>query len=298
MKPTLLNTDSPGEDSVTRSDKPVMSNELANEQPRKTSMKDTVEFNVKNFYAMIEKNGLLSNWEQSFMCPCVNPVTLSPDPDCEICHGTGRGYMPAKKGVRIVIQENGKGKRLNQYGQYDTGTAQGSVQIGYRVSAWDRITVPDFTVRQQYLFNVTEQRTENGHFIPYDVKEILYIAYMDEDKHLKKATEGVDFTFDRELDKIYPTVNMIGYNMTIVMNVTMRYIVTDVDKELRYQYTERNLPEKKFDELPRHVILKREEAFVNNIPLVNPSTKELTTKASQSQINEVSVSDTDSGFGL
>jgi len=298
MKPTLLNTDNIGEDTVTRSDKPVTSNELANAQPRKTTMKDTVEFGVKNFYAMIEKNGLLTNWEQSFMCPCVNPLTTAPDPNCPICHGTGRGYLPATKGVQIVIQENGKGKRVNQYGQYDTGTAQGSVQIGYRVSAWDRITVPDFVVRQQYLFNVTDDRAKDGHFIPYDVKEIIYIASMDKEGHMQQLTEGVDYKFDREHDKIHPTVNLIGQNITMILNVTMRYIVTDVDKELRYQYTERNLSERKFDELPRHIILKREEAFVNNIPLVNPTNSELTTKASQSQINEISAGDTDSGFAL
>lgn len=298
MKPTLLNTDKIGEDTVTRSNKPVTSNELANDQPRKTTMKDTVEFNVKAFYSMIEKNGLLTNWEQSFMCPCVNPLTLAPNPDCPVCHGTGRGYLPAREGVQIVIQENAKGKRLNEYGQYDTGTARGSVQIGYRVSTWDRITVPDFTVRQQYLFNVTEQRVKQGHYIPYDVKEILYIAYMGADGGLKQAIEGVDYTFDREIDKIYPTVNLEGFNLTIVMNVTMRYIVTDVEKELRYQYTERNLPERKFDEMPRLVLLKREEAFVNNIPMVNPANSELTTKASQQQIIERSTSDTDNGFGL
>lgn len=296
-KPTMFQ-DSIGDDTVTRSDKPVTGYELDNAQPRKSSMKDTVEFQVNAFYQMIEKNGIYTNWEQAFMCPCVNPLTLAPDPNCKICHGTGRGYLPAQKGVQVVIQQNGKGRHLNQFGQYDTGTSQGSVQIGYRVSAWDRLTVPDFTVRQQYLFNVTEQRVNDGHFIPYDVKDIIYIAYMDSNKQLHKAVEGIDYTFDRELDKMYPQSNLEGCTITMLLNVTMRYIVLDVDKELRYQYTERNLAARKFDELPRHVILKREDAFVNNIPLVNPSTSELTTKAGQTTIQEKSVTDTDTGFGL
>jgi len=298
MKPTNFTNDAPGEDTVTNSSKPVTSNELANDRPAKSTMKDNIEFNVKAFKAMIEKSGLYTNWEQSFMCPCVNPLTLAPDPECPICHGTGRGYLPAKKGVQVVIQENGKGRNVSQYGQFDTGTAQGSVQIGYRVSAWDRLTVPDFVVRQQYLFNVTDQRVNMGHYIPYDVKEIIYIAYMKDDGQLKQAVEGTDYTYDRKLDKIYPNKSLLGAKVTMILNVTMRYIVMDVDKELRYQYTERDQPKRKFDEMPRHVILKREESFINNIPLVNPSTSELTTKANQSQLKEVSAGDTDSGFGL
>ena len=299
MKPTFLSDNATvGKDMVTNSTAPVTSNELANARPRQRTMKDTIEFNVKAFYETVEKNGLITSWEQSFMCPCVNPMTMAPDPNCKICHGTGRGYLPAVNGVSVVIQENGKGRRVTATGQYDRGTAQGTVQMGYRVSAWDRITVPDFTARQQYLFNVTQDRIDNGQYIPYDVKNIIYIAYGSDDTELKQAVEGVDFTFDRKLDKLYPSQALLNSKVTMILNVTIRYIVLDVDKELRYQYTERNQATKKFDELPRLVTLKREEAFINNIPLINPTTSELTTKASQTTINEVSVANTDNGFGM
>lgn len=306
MKPTTLGdydaTAENGVDKVTNNQQQELINdELSDSQPVKPSVKNTQEFQLPNLRAFIDKMGLITNWEQSFICPCVNPMTLAPNPTCSICHGTGRGYLPAKTGVKIAITGNNKGKRVEQAGTFDEGGAQGTVQMGYRVSTWDRISIPDAFVRQQYMFNVTPQRVQDGMMIPYDVKEVLYAVAMNPetktDFHNLMPID--DYQFDRESNKFYPNEALLGLNISLIINVTMRFIVSNVLKELRYQYTEKDRASNpRFDELPRLIQLKREEVFVNNMPLVNPSNDNLNTKAENTSIPVTSATDTDSGFGL
>jgi len=307
MKPTMLadgfdNTPKTGIDKKTNNqDAPINSNELDNEQPKKPTITDSSEFNKANIRSFLNTMGLKTQWEQSFVCPCVNPMTISPDPMCAICHGTGRAYLPAKKDVPIAIVGNNKGKRSTEYGTFDEGEARGTVQADYRVSAWDRITVPDAFVRQQYMFNATEQRVKDGMYIPYDVREIIFAVAMkpNDPTSYREVNPVNDYKFDKESNKMYISNDLEGFNISLIINATLRYIVSNVLKELRYQYTKTNNAENPvFDELPRLVSLRREEAFVNNIPLINPSTSDLTKKADEKSPFLDSARNTDAGFGF
>lgn len=304
MKPTTLadydSSEELGIDKITNNNKASISDDsLALSQPRKPVIKDSSEFNLDNFTSFINKVGLLTQWEQSFVCPCVNPMTNQPDPSCPICHGTGRGYLPAVTNVKIAIQSNDKGFTRTPFGTFDQGSSTGTVQIGYKVSTWDRITVPDATVRQQYMFNVSESRLSTGKYIPYDVKEMLYVAAMkpSEPKTFHELIPNIDYTFNRDTNVLKVNSSLLGYNITLLATVTLRYIVYNVPKELRYQYTatgRENNPI--FTEMPRLISLKREEIFINNIPLVNPSDNQLTTKADIDSLP--SSTNNDEGFGL
>ena len=44
--------------------------------------------------------------------------------------------------------------------------------------------------------------------------------------------------------------------------MTLRYTVSDILKESRYQYTQFNEPQTKFENLPQKLLLKREDVFV------------------------------------
>lgn len=50
------------------------------------------------------------------------------------------------------------------------------------------------------------------------------------------------------------------------IEVTLRYIVVDLLKESRYQYTRNNMPDgtAKFDRMPELLLLKREDAWIGN----------------------------------
>lgn len=309
MKPTLLangfdDTPQNGIDKKTNNQgASIASNELDQAQPQKPIIKDSSEFKKEHIQSFLDKVSLKTNWEQSFVCPCVNPMTLAPDPMCKVCHGTGRAYLPAKSNVPITIVGNNKGRRSNDYGTVDEGEAIGTVQSNYRVSAWDRITVPDAAVRQQYMFNATKPRINDGMFVPYDVKEVLYIVAMKPDNQstFRELSLGEDYRFDKETNKVHLDDSLEGFNISMIINVTLRYIVSNVLKELRYQYTTTGHEDNPtFDELPRKIALKREEAFVNNIPLISPSTAELTEKAEEVDTNAFidSARNTGAGFGL
>lgn len=276
--------------------------EAGDNRPKTGVIKDGIEFNADAFRAMIDKSGISATWEQSYRCPCVSLMTLSPDPECPYCHGTGWSYLPAEKDVPIVIQKNNKGYSQGKYGDFDTGTTQATVQAGYKVSARDRISMPDFVVREQYLFNVTQGRIDNGAYIPYDVKNVIYGAYMDSNKVIQQLVVGKDYTIDYEKNRVTLDSGLIGTNVTLLMNVVMRFIVVNVDKELRYQYREKNVATPMFEELPRLVSLKREEVFINNLPLISPTDNRTMTKAYASQSLETpvdnSLSNSQKGFGL
>jgi len=289
-----------GVDKVTNNlTKRLESTDIDNSQPTISGIDDPSEFDLQHLDAFVNKVGLKTSWEQSFICPCVNPKTLAPNPKCPICHGEGRGYLPAKDTL-VAIQENDKGYAQYQAGYFDSGSAIGTVGRNSKVSAWDRITVPDAQVRQQYMFNVTDDRVADGHQIPYDVHSIIFASYM-KDGILQQAMEGSEYTFDREHDKIIPNSSLIGYNLSLILSVTLRYIVVNVLKELRYQYTKRNNTSGRYTELPRKLLLKREEVFHNNIPMVNTGNGEESTKPVVSQMDIISRSankDTDKGFGF
>lgn len=289
-----------GVDKVTNNpNKKLENNDIDNSQPTISGIDDPSEFDLQHLDAFVKKVGLETQWEQSFICPCVSPVTLAPDPKCPICHGEGRGYLPAKD-ILVAIQENDKGYSQYQTGYFDSGSAIGTVSRSNKVSVWDRITVPDAQVRQQYMFNVTDDRVKNGHQIPYDVHSIIFASYM-KDGVLVQAMEGSEYTFDREHDRIMPSSSLVGENLSLVLSVTLRYIVVNVLKELRYQYTKRNNTVARYTELPRKLLLKREEVFHNNIPMVNTGTGEENTRPVVSQMDIISRSankDTDKGFGF
>lgn len=256
-----------GVDSVTNGpNNTIESNETSVEQPTNQSHSLQIKFGIDDLRDHIDNFGINTLWEQSFICPCLDPLTKSPNPTCQICHGEGRAYLPAKSNVKIMIQENDKGLTGYKDGYYDAGSAKGSVQMGYKVSAWDRITVPDVQVRQQYLFNVDDSIIHTGKRIPYDVHSIMKAAYI-KDGQLKEAVSGDDYTFDRKTDTLYPKESLLNCNLSLLLNVTLRYIVTNVLKELRYQY-QTYKGKDVLVALPRLILLKREEVFINNIPLM------------------------------
>lgn len=229
--------------------------------PSKTINTSRIEFETKGMASFIENRGIDVLWERAWLCTCRNPMTLSPKSDCPICRGRGIAYQPAVK-VRMAIQSQEKGISNQDLGLLDTGTAIGTTELESKITFRDRITVPEVKIYQSFIFNVNKRRIKNGLFLSYDVNSIEDIYGKDG----RLLIEGTDFRMDYDTNTIYPNESLIDTNISINMAVTLRYIVIDLLKESRYQYTTFAVKETQFESLPKKLLLKREDVFIDSEP--------------------------------
>ncbi|BAF81287.1 hypothetical protein EFP_019 [Enterococcus phage EF24C] len=229
--------------------------------PNKQLNTSRVEFETKGMASFIENRGIDVLWERAWLCTCRNPMTLSPKSDCPICRGRGIAYQPAVK-LRMAIQSQEKGISNQDLGLLDTGTAIGTTELDSKITFRDRITVPEVKIYQSFIFNVNKRRVDNGLFLSYDVNSIEDIYGKDG----RILVDGVDFRMDYDTNTIYPNESLIDTNISINMSVTLRYIVIDLLKESRYQYTTFGVKQTQFESLPKKLLLKREDVFIDSEP--------------------------------
>ncbi|CAI9421175.1 hypothetical protein LOS22_14570 [Enterococcus faecium] len=222
-----------------------------------------LEFETKGMDTFVMNRGINILWERAWLCTCRNPMTLAPDSNCPICRGRGIAYQPAVKDI-MIIQSQEKGVSNQDLGLFDSGTAIGTTPIDSKITFRDRVTVPDVEIYQSFIFNVNSRRLETGMFLSYDVKR-LEDVYGDKGQVL---IEGKDFTMDYSTNTFYPKQHLLNTNISINMAVTLRYLVIDLLKESRYQYTKFGVKEPLFENLPRKLLLKREDIFVDSEPFV------------------------------
>lgn len=252
--------------------------------PRKRSESSSVELDPAAFDDFVVSRGIPTLWQQAFICPCIDPETHQANPLCPICHGTWRGYLPAVKDTYVAIQGQDRGTvRTEDLGNIDLGTANGTFRASTNVNILDRITIPSLSVRQNYVFTVTESRYKSGFYIPYDISEIIYIVGGKGDT-MNDLVENVDYTYKEDEQKIYILKKgLVGMNVSMILKVALRYIVTNVVKDTRYQYDH---AKKRTEKMPVLATLKRESILTNNIPLVPKSAEDMEEEANQALSKE------------
>lgn len=231
------------------------------EQPAFKPVGNRIEFNVDKQTKLILDRGIEVLWEKSFLCTCRNPMTHAPNPSCHICHGRGIAYLPAKK-VTIGIQSQEKSLNNVDLGLYDSGTAIGTTLPHSGITFRDRITLPDVTVDHSTLFDVTPKRVKDGMWLAYDVKKITYAVA--DDGNLIYPEE--DYTLDVDKNLFKPRAHLQNQNVSLNITSTLRYIVIDLLKESRLQYTNKGTTLEHVDHLPKKLLLKREDAWINPTP--------------------------------
>lgn len=253
---TRLNTD----DTVINNNHNI-SQMGGTDSPQNYSKSAKTEFDLNKFYRFLDKHGYRAKWERCYLCPCVNPETMSPNSNCPICHGQGIAYLPATD-LNILIQSQGKGARYQEIGLMDSGSALGTPQVGANVSFRDRISIPDSQLVQSYIMSFDDYRLKTGIRIPYQVQEFLIVK----NNNFDDLLENVDFSYDQETHIFKPLSDKIqsGSVVSINISVILRYVVVDLLKTKRYQYTEKYMASgtTKFDEMPEYLLLKREDAWI------------------------------------
>lgn len=207
-------------------------------------------------------------WEKAYLCPCRNPESQQPNPNCKRCMGTGIAYLPPVT-LKCIITSQSKGVHLNDIGQTDSGIAYGTPEtkeadINGGMSFRDRICLPDVKISQSFIFNVTQDRIDNGLFLYYDVNTIDFASSRDHGD----LVEGQQYRMDYDTNRIYPVSDLLSENITLNMRVTLRYLVVDLLKECRYEFKPVTLSNKQtmnqYTPLPKKLLLRREDAFVRS----------------------------------
>lgn len=216
-----------------------------------------LEFDTIDMIRFINDRGIKVMWERAYFCPCLNPDSGHPRVDCPRCHGKGIAYLPSEDTI-MAIQSQEKGTNQMDIGIFDSGTAIGTTQLEKRISYRDRFTVPEVLMPQQMIYFVNKDRIKKGIPLYYDVKEVIYIA----------TQEGIVYEEDYEIKNNRLYLNEKYENHTVTLNIlmTLRYVVSDILKESRYQYTTFNQPRTKFENLPQKLLLKREDVIVLQDP--------------------------------
>lgn len=216
-----------------------------------------VEFDIPGMIRFIEDRGIKVLWERAYFCPCLNPDTGHPRMDCPRCHGKGIAYLPPKETI-MAIQSQEKGINNIEIGLLESGTAIGTTRLEHRISYRDRFTVPEVLMPQSMVYFVSDTRIKKGIPLYYDVREVTFITTQEdivraEDYEIKNGRLFLDERYK---------------NSTVSLNIlmTLRYVVSDILKESRYQYTKFNQPKPRFDNLPQKLLLKREDVIVLQDP--------------------------------
>lgn len=188
----------------------------------------------------IERLGRDTIWEKAFQCPCINPKTHSPKPDCKVCHGQGIVFSNPYS-LKMLTQSDDKGIYNGHFGNQEIRSSIATPQITENgiengISARDRITIKDMYITQTYSFNVTPLRSSKGMFIPYKVSTIDEAYTIDDNGDLMSIDiSKLSYDTDTSMLTILDST-LDNHTISLVLSVEARYYVVDVTKETRYAY--------------------------------------------------------------
>lgn len=237
-----------------------LNNQLNNNSvPEKKGVGSRTEFTSENFKKHVQDRSIKVLWERGYICTCISKRTQSPRATCPRCHGTGVAYKPAQHTFGM-IQSQMKGANNIDLGLVDSGTAIFTTRFETRMGFRDRITIPDVVIPQSMIYHITPERQRKGVRLKYDVREVEFIT-----GETRDLTENDYYIED---GKLFVTEEFQNQNISINIFMTLRYIVMDLLKESRYQYTENGRVEPTFENFPQKILLKREDNVVPPEPFI------------------------------
>lgn len=202
--------------------------------PQSNKMKPLV---IKNIIQLIQQHSVSTVWEQSFRCPCVDVTTGQPQPNCPVCHGQGWVYLHPRR-IDMAIQGDRKQFALTSSGMDQLGSSQATPQITVNsieqgIKPGDRITVSGWTTNETYTFNVTQQRLNDGIYLPYKVANINEALYI-ENGNLNEL--NIADNFDLKDNFLFiKSEGLLDKTISLSLEIIKRFYVVTLLKELRYQ---------------------------------------------------------------
>lgn len=202
--------------------------------PKKNNMNP---LNIDLVVQLIQQHAVNVVWEQAYHCPCLDEQTGQPQPNCPICHGQGWIYLHPRT-IDMAIQGDEKNFSLNPTGMDNLGTSKATPQITVNgveqgIKPGDRITVTGWTTNDSYTFNVTNERLQDGLFLPFDVASINEAYYIENGELNLVDSDSLEINGGSQL--FIRDDNLLGKVITLSLEVIKRFYVISMIKELRYQ---------------------------------------------------------------
>ncbi|HDR9163614.1 TPA: hypothetical protein QDB28_004018 [Burkholderia vietnamiensis] len=102
-----------------------------------------MQLNPSSFNQFLDRIGQLVTWARGYACPCVNPASGSPKPNCPVCKSKGHTWdvpVPCKTGVagRDLHQ------KWAQFGMWNQGDVVLSIPSDspvYNIGQYDRVVM-------------------------------------------------------------------------------------------------------------------------------------------------------------
>lgn len=214
-----------------------MSESIENANPLYPSHSTMPAIVIKNVVQLIQQHAISTIWEQSYRCPCVDISTGQPEPNCPVCHGQGWVYLHPKR-IDMAIQGDQKRFSLVENGMDELGSSQATPQITVNgieqgIKPGDRITVEGWTTNDTYTFNVTQQRLNDGIFLPYKVQSINEALIINDGK-LEELDVNKNFELKDNFLKI-KSEKLLDQTISVSLEIVKRFYVVSMLKELRYE---------------------------------------------------------------
>jgi hypothetical protein len=215
--------------------------------------KQRSDFQVIEFYKIIDQKGYEITWEKSAICPCIPKDSHGqPDVNCPLCLGKGRYWFDPKniKGIMTSFQEEA---RWNQTGEIMSGTSYITTLPENKLGFWDRMTNVHSLVRySEIVVKGNHDISDRLRFKPADVLQLRTVKDV--------FTKNVDF----KLNEVNQTIDWIGNQPNTGIQYTVEYechprwICIDLVNVLRDTQVKSKKPGITFTPMPVRAVVRLE----------------------------------------
>jgi hypothetical protein len=145
------------------------------------------DFRPELFDDLIEKKGYQLVHYKGMLCPCLNPATGQPDPNCNFCERGWQYY--GKEDIAGVITGVTHEKQYAEAGGFMLGAMQLTVKADVRLGYHDRIIHTDSIIPFSELITRSDTDKDRLKYLPAEFERIVDAAG-------KEYQQGVNFTVD------------------------------------------------------------------------------------------------------
>lgn len=209
-----------------------------------------MSFDPAEFNAHLNEMGQDTLWRRAHACPCVNPSSGQPKPNCKHCFAKGRMWE-GEVAARTGVAGGGAHKQWANFGISATGDVVVSVPSDsplYAIGPYDRVLFLNRT--EPFSQNVVKGVNERINFPVVALEKVLYLQD--------------DQLVDAELPMILPDGKLDWSGVEVPDGVTF-----SITGRRRAEYF--CMPDTPFDRphhagaaLPRKVVLRRFDLYANS----------------------------------